>query len=336
MRPTASRAARPDPYVRVAPNSATRWSRDAICSGADRFRSASTARRSSGARKGDRRRAGPFGTLAQLQGMRVRSPRSRCWPAFRWRTRHSAATAPTRLRAAATIGLNPVAIWCAAEGHNDALALLWCWPASGWRGACRPPARALVALSALIKAARRRRGRGVCGRRPARAPRRGSGIWRSRRSLSTPLLAGIATQVAPHGHYAPQASLQASVRAARREPGTAAGRRPRDRAGGSGAASRCAARRVEGWALLGLAAWLLVPNPYPWYGSGSRPWPRSPRARARPASRSLLSLYFAAALRPRRRRPCRGRRWPRRWAAWPRCRCWASCYNRAAHGESTR
>ena len=64
----------------------------------------------------------PFGPLAQLDAFRVAACAAflLCVPlaygAF-------AGDRATRLRAAATIGLNPAAIWCAAEGHNDAIAL---------------------------------------------------------------------------------------------------------------------------------------------------------------------------------------------------------------------
>jgi hypothetical protein len=169
------------------------------------------------------------------------------------------------LRAAATIGLNPAAIWCAAEGHNDAIAL-----AAALAGFVLVRRRfanaggAAVALSALIKPPavaaaivlafvdRRARLGAVAGIVVAVA-------------LSWPLIRAVTTQLVPHGSYAPQASLQAVF----------APLGPFVAIGIAGAAAFFFARRGilqlicrldEGWIWLGIAAWVLVPNPYPWYG----------------------------------------------------------------------
>ncbi len=66
----------------------------------------------------------PFGMLAQLQALRAIASLAllACIPLAYAAYEGNRAM---RLRAAATIGLNPVAIWCAAEGHNDAIALAW-------------------------------------------------------------------------------------------------------------------------------------------------------------------------------------------------------------------
>ena len=64
----------------------------------------------------------PFGTLAQLEGMRaIASAAFLCCVPLAYAAFSGDSYA--RLRATATIGLNPVAIWCAAEGHNDALEI---------------------------------------------------------------------------------------------------------------------------------------------------------------------------------------------------------------------
>ncbi len=166
--------------------------------------------------------------------------------------------------AAATLGLNPAAIWCAAEGHNDALALaivlggllLVRRGAPAW-GAL------LVALSATVKlpgiavaailAALDRRARvgAVAGIAIALL-------------VCAPLAVAVMTRLGPHGSYAPQASLQAIVA-------------PLGPIAAWGVALAVAAaltarsvmllrlREHEGWIWLGLAVWVLIPNPYPWY-----------------------------------------------------------------------
>ncbi|MGA2759888.1 MAG: hypothetical protein ABSF08_06190, partial [Candidatus Cybelea sp.] len=171
----------------------------------------------------------------------------------------------TRLRAAATIGLNPAAIWCAAEGHNDAIAL-----AAVLAGFVLVQRRfvnaggAVVALSSLIKPPgiaaaialalfdRRARVGAIAGTIVALV-------------ISWPLIRAVTTQLAPHGSYAPQASLQAVV----------APLGPFVAAGVAAVVALLFARRGiiqlirhldEGWIWLGIAAWVLVPNPYPWYG----------------------------------------------------------------------
>lgn len=205
----------------------------------------------------------PFGQLAQLQAFRVTA----CvaflfcvvlvYAAYR-------GDRTARLRAAATIGLNPVAIWSVAEGHNDAIALLGVL--AGFvllrRGFFNVGA-AVVALSGLIKP-------------PAIAAAIALAVVERRARIgaivgviialgfSFPLAAGIATQLAPHGTYAPQASLQAI--AAPISPVAAWGLAL---AVSALIAMRAIAplRRREnaGWIWLGLAAWVLLPNPYPWY-----------------------------------------------------------------------
>ncbi|MGC9992437.1 MAG: hypothetical protein ABSD52_08600 [Candidatus Cybelea sp.] len=206
----------------------------------------------------------PLGPLAQLDAFRVTSCAAFlfCVPlaygAF-------SGDRATRARAAATIGLNPAAIWCAAEGHNDAIAL-----AAVLAGFVLVQRRfvnaggAAVALSSLIKPPgiaaaivlaildRRARFGAVAGIVVALV-------------VSWPLIRAVTTQLAPHGSYAPQASLQAVF----------APLGPSVAIGVAGVVALVFARRGilqlvrrldEGWIWLGIALWVLVPNPYPWYG----------------------------------------------------------------------
>jgi hypothetical protein len=203
----------------------------------------------------------PFGTLVQLDGLRALASLAlilctvAAYAAYPGDRRE-------RLAAAATIGLNPIAIWCAAEGHNDALALavVLC----GFALLRRAPATgaAIVALAGSIKAP------GLVAAFPLvfTSPRARFGAIGGiavTLVLSYPLIRALVTDTAPGGHYAPQASLQAIFGA---YPILAA----------VAALAACALlvraaivrlRRGEpaGWVYLALALWVLVPNPYPWY-----------------------------------------------------------------------
>jgi len=206
----------------------------------------------------------PLGPLAQLDAFRVTACAALllCIPLA-----YEAFTGDrgSRLRAAATIGLNPAAIWCAAEGHNDAIAL-----AAVLAGFVLVRRRfvsaggAIVALSSLIKPP------GIAAAfvlafadRRARVGALGGIVGAI--ALSWPLIRAVTTQLAPHGSYAPQASLQAVF----------APLGPVVAIGVAGVVALLFVRRGilqlirrldEGWIYLGLAAWVLVPNPYPWYG----------------------------------------------------------------------
>jgi hypothetical protein len=205
----------------------------------------------------------PLGTLAQLQGMRAIGSAAffvcvaLAYAAFAGDDRQ-------RLRAAATIGLNPVAIWCVAEGHNDALALavVLAGFALVRRGAVEFGA-AIAALSALIKmpGAAAALALAAVDRRARIGAAAGIAIAGA---LSIPLFTGIVGELAPRGHYAPQASLQAILAPLGPTPALAFA---------AAVALAIAVRGIalvrhnldHGWIWLGLAAWVLVPNPYPWY-----------------------------------------------------------------------
>jgi hypothetical protein len=235
----------------------------------------------------------PLGTLAQLDALRALATSAllACAPlAYAAFPGDRAA----KLRAAATIALNPVAIWCAAEGHNDAIALAIVL--AGFALArCRlyGIGAAIVAFSGLVKlpGAVAAIAFGALDRR-ARA---GAAIGIALAALfSIPLFIGLENGFVPSAHYAPQASLQgiftplspalaALVAAAACATLAASG------------VARLRRGSAEGWAWLGLAAWVLIPNPYPWYGV----WlvalaALAPRSRAATAA---LLLSFTALLR---------------------------------------
>ena len=170
-----------------------------------------------------------------------------------------------RLRAALTIALNPIAIWCAAEGHNDALALAvaLCGFAV-LRSARLRIGAAIIAVSALIKAPAiaavaalafvDRRSRLVAPVSLAIAV-----------ALSWPLVAGAMSHLAASGHYAPQASVQAIV-APFGEPAALLVAAILAALLAMRGIARVRSGSIEGWIWLGLACWALIPNPYPWYG----------------------------------------------------------------------
>ncbi len=205
----------------------------------------------------------PFGMLAQLEAFRAFASASLLCCAMLAYAAYPGDRV-TRLRAAATIALNPVNIWCAAEGHNDALALAVLLGGFALVRAQRMQiGAAIVALSALIKAP------GLAAAAAlaivnARA-RAGAMLGIAVTALfSIPLIEGVATQLAPRGAYAPQASLQAIVAPLGASVALTVA---------IAAAAVLAARGLkllrrrsdEGWIWLGLGAWMLVPNPYPWY-----------------------------------------------------------------------
>jgi hypothetical protein len=199
----------------------------------------------------------PLGTLAALQGMRVLA--SATLPACAFLAYHAyRGDRVQRLRAAATIGLNPVAIWCVAEGHNDGLALAvalggFLLARRGWPGF----GAATVALSASVKSP------GAAGAlalaiTDARARAGAIAGLVIAAALSWPLVSGVAQHLVPNGHYAPYASLQslAGPIVALAVAVTLA----------YNAVARLRRGSIDGWIWLALGGWALLPNPYPWYG----------------------------------------------------------------------
>lgn len=171
----------------------------------------------------------------------------------------------TKRIAAATIVANPVTLWCAAEGHNDALALAvglagFALVRRGWfsLGALAAALSALIKLPGILCLA----GVAIAARRARIGCAAGAILVAT---LCVPLFVRIATTLAPHGRYAPQASLQGAI-----EPF----------AGAVAAVALAAllsagivlrgiahlrAGTASGWIYLGIAGWILIPNPYPWY-----------------------------------------------------------------------
>jgi hypothetical protein len=205
----------------------------------------------------------PLGMLAQLQALRAAASLAllACIPlAYAAYDGNRA----MRLRAAATIGLNPVAIWCAAEGHNDAIALAVVLFGFTLVRRRRPGlGAAVVALSALVKPP------GIVAAAALGWRERGARLGAllgtvAAIALSFPLIAGVFAHFPEHGHYAPAASFQAILA-------------PLSPIAGWGAAGIAClllsvravtllrARSAEAWIWLGLALWVLIPNPYPWY-----------------------------------------------------------------------
>ena len=235
----------------------------------------------------------PLGTLAQLDGIRLVASTALllCIPlgyaAF-------PGDRAAKLRAAATIAANPVAIWCAAEGHNDALAIavLLTGFAVAQRG-LRGVGATIVAFSALVKPP------GIFAALAFgwvdRRARLGAAIGIVLATcFSIPLFIGIATGFAPHARYGAQASLQGVF-----SPLSI----PLAWLVAVGACAILAVKAFaklrkgssDGWVWLGLAGWVLIPNPYPWYGIWLAALAAlAPRTRAATAA---ILLSFSALLR---------------------------------------
>lgn len=176
--------------------------------------------------------------------------------------------------AAFTIGLNPVALWCAVEGHNDALALAIVLAGIALARNGQPFAGAAVAAFAgTVKLP------GILGAVPGsmlgRRARIGAALGAiATLALSFPLLHAVTMELAPQGRYAPEASLEAIVKPLAfivvHNDGAAT---IVTWAVAAAAALACVLRgiarlrasRAEGWVYFALGAWLLIPNPYPWY-----------------------------------------------------------------------
>ena len=163
-------------------------------------------------------------------------------------------------RAALFLGLNPVALWAAAEGHNDTLmvalvlagiVLYRTKHAAGafvavLAGAIKIPG--LIAGGTLATVALLERG----DRRAFAAGAAGVAVVAV---ASLPLIYGATHDLAPHGHYAPLASVQSLHPVVAIAVAIAVLLR-----------ARTAQTTIDRLASIALAAWLAIPNPYPWYG----------------------------------------------------------------------
>lgn len=176
-----------------------------------------------------------------------------------------------RLLAAAGIALNPIAIWSCAEGHNDAIGVALLLAGFALAARSRAFAGALVvALAALVKAPalvaggafvvhawkRPERVRVLCGATI------GTLIVLT---IAAPLEYGVRAHLAPAGHYSPQFSFQSAL--AMVLPTALAV---------TIVFALCAALAIAGVRRLyrgdasgalyaAFAAWLALPNVYPWY-----------------------------------------------------------------------
>jgi hypothetical protein len=193
-------------------------------------------------------------------------------------------------RAAAFIACNPVALFAAIEGHNDTLmaaAVLL-----GIVVTRRAPAigAAIVALAASIKLPALAASAAlaldrILERRDARAVLGGTLVgWAIVAATSRAMIAGVRSDLAPRGHYAAYASIQ--------ELGI-----PVAALAGLFVLTRVRAMTtpIDRWCMLALAAWITIPNPYPWYAL----WilPLAAFARDRRVVATTLTVTSAALLR---------------------------------------
>ena len=240
-----------------------------------------------------------FGTAVQLDGLLAVSVLSLllCVPlAFAAYPGNAFA----RSVAAFTIGLNPVALWCAAEGHNDALAIAIVLAGLAlMRNGQSFAGAAVAALAGTVKLP------GVLGAIPGSTAgtraRMGAALGAiAAIAFSTPLLHAVTTELAPRGRFAPEASLEALVKPLAfvvvRDDGSATTIAWSVAAIAALAcivrgATRLRESRTEGWIYFALGAWLLIPNPYPWYSLWLLPLAAAAPA-TRPAAVALwLSLF---------------------------------------------
>ncbi|HEY5257882.1 MAG TPA: hypothetical protein VIJ12_05820 [Candidatus Baltobacteraceae bacterium] len=197
----------------------------------------------------------------------------------------------TRMFAAGFIVLNPLTIWSAAEGHNDALALAIVLAGfAGYRRYGAAVAGTIVALATTIKAP------GALAAIGLLAVQRGKAFTGALLGVTIGLglttlwfLPGIREIVAASahgGHYSASVSLLAIG------PATAVVIVTILAVCGVRA---LLAGRADGWILLAIAVWSALPNPQPWYGLWFLPIAAlAPHSRA---ATVVLALSFTTALR---------------------------------------
>jgi len=171
-----------------------------------------------------------------------------------------------RFVAVATYGLNPVALWTVAEGHNDAFVLLALSAgfALGQRRAA-PLGAFLVGLSAAVKATGALYAAAIivdalrfaapARKRPLMAAAAAGLLLGA--TLAVPPLVTALEAVGKNGRYAPAGSLQSLVGIG---PALALGV-----AAGACGAVRIRRGRRDGYTWFAIALWLALPNVYPWY-----------------------------------------------------------------------
>jgi hypothetical protein len=235
----------------------------------------------------------PFGIVAQLTGFRVLSSCAllACAPltyaALRGRETGE------RLSASAAIALNPVAVWSAAEGHNDALMIAIVLLGFVAMRRIGPFAGAIVvASSALIKApglAGALAGAIALHREPLRALRVLGGAAVGTAIVALTLvwfLIGSRAPLTDHGQVGAQISLVAlSVPAAIALAAALA----------LYGLMRAWSGDMEGWCWVALGTWVAIPNPNPWYAI----WflPVAALAIRSRAAAAIVALSLTTALR---------------------------------------
>jgi hypothetical protein len=178
----------------------------------------------------------------------------------------------TRLAAAAGIALNPVAIWAAAEGHNDVFLIAIILAAFALIARSLPLAGAfLLALSPLVKlpglpAA------AVAAFAYARDPSRFSrvligtiGGFALAAFAAWPALSQLSRNPVARGHYAPQFSLQYALSSTFSDSTAIAVTAALVVSCVIAGCILLRRRDVTGAPLLALALWIAIPDPYPWY-----------------------------------------------------------------------
>ncbi len=189
-------------------------------------------------------------------------------------------------RAAWFLALNPLAIWVAAEGHNDTLALAAVLAGFAIARKQHAIGAAIVASAAAIKLT-------ALGASMALAAHAGIARARAMPVLagtiagvaialvgSWQLIAGLRGDLAPHGRYLPLASVQAlGIPMAIAAAMLVLARIPTLRA------------PIDRWCIVAFALWIAIPNPYPWYAI----WLLAPAALAVDSRVQTTALALAAA-----------------------------------------
>jgi len=202
---------------------------------------------------------------------------------------------PLRFAAVCAYGLNPIALWTVAEGHNDAFLMLAVLAGAALAARGERVAGALiVALSPLLKApglllAVMAGLDAACFRRPGRratVTSLGLGTLVAAALVLPPLRPALAA-LGAHGRYAPSVSAQGLLGPVAALVLAAAA---------ALFAGACLWRRRRagfGWA--GVAVLLALPNPYPWYA----PWllPLALAAGAEPAGIALWAATISSVAR---------------------------------------
>lgn len=221
--------------------------------------------------------AAPFGIAAQLNVFRLLSV-----IALLVATAFAAFISPPQQQrfVAAAIALNPIALWAANEGHNDTIMLAVVLGGLVVARFHRMFGTFVITCATLIKL-------------PALAAALVATVHGTRNRLTTMqsatgLLVGLSLvalasrewwrglhdNVMPHGHYAPMASPQGLLftiaNALAGNEGIALIITIALLATAAAAVVVAAWRRwrnepIDAYALIALAAWLAIPNPYPWY-----------------------------------------------------------------------